>query len=74
MYNLIVYYEIDSWGVCVFVVYWDEYLIQVEILSSDQDEVGFYGIMYWDFLVFYNINEKFKVSFEGINFSDECEE
>lgn len=30
--------------------------------------------MYWDFLVFYDVSEKIKFFFEGINLSDECEE
>ncbi|BBO26208.1 TonB-dependent receptor [Alteromonas sp. I4] len=73
-YNLTVYYETDSWGARVSAAHRDEYLTQVETSSSDQDEAGFHGTTYWDFSAFYNINEKLKVSLEGINLSDEREE
>lgn len=73
-YNLTVYYETETWGARVSAAHRDDYLTQVETSSDDQDEAGFHGTTYYDFSAFYNINEKLKVSLEGINLSDEREE
>lgn len=73
-YNATLYYETSHWGMRVSLAHRDDYLTQVETSSSDQDEAGFHGTTYWDFSAFYDVSEKIKLSFEGINLSDEREE
>jgi TonB-dependent receptor len=73
-HNFTLYYETETWGARVSTAYRDDYLTTVETSSTDQDEAGFHGTTYWDFSAFYAINDKLKITLEGINLSNEREE
>ena len=72
--NLTLYYEQDSWGGRIAAAYRDDYISRVEAGLADEDERGFHSTLNVDFTAFYKINDNFKVSFEGINITNQAEE
>lgn len=72
--NATLYFETENWGARVSASYRSDYLQGVEVASNDQDESGFHGTTYWDFSAFVNLSENLKLTFEGVNLSNEREE
>ena len=72
-YNFTLYYEVESWGARVSSAYRSPYLAGASS-SGDQDESGFHSTNYIDFSAFYQLTDTIKLSFEGINLTDEREE
>ncbi len=73
-YNFTLYYETDTWGGRVAVANRGEYISRVEAGLADEDERGFHETTHVDFSAFYQISESLKVTFEGINLTNEREE
>lgn len=73
-YNLTFYYETETWGARIAAAYRSDYISVVEGGLGDEDERGFHATTYMDFSAFYQVTEKLKVNFEGINLTDEREE
>ncbi|GLS27297.1 TonB-dependent receptor [Marinibactrum halimedae] len=72
-YNFTLYYEQETWGGRVAFAYRDEYIDFVEPGLADEDERGFKDTLYVDFSAFYQINDRMKITLEGINLTDEEE-
>lgn len=73
-YNLTFYYETETWGARIAAAHRSDYISVVEGGLGDEDERGFHATTFVDFSAFYQVSEKLKVNFEGINLTDEREE
>ncbi|CAD5254626.1 Ligand-gated channel [Alteromonas sp. 38] len=72
-YNFTLYYEQEGWGARVSAAYRSAYLTGASS-SGDQDESGYHGTTFIDFSSFYQLTDTIKLSFEGINLTDERQE
>ncbi len=73
--NLTLYYDSAHWGFRISSSYRSEYLSVVDTnVLHDEDERGFHETLYWDASAYWYLNDQLKLTFEGINLSDEREE
>ena len=68
-YNFTVYYEAERWGLRMATSYRDDY-IQAEGASQNVVE-GYDDTLFVDFKAFYNVNDRFEITLEGLNLTNE---
>lgn len=73
-YNFTLYYETEEYGARVAVANRGQYIQFVEAGLQDEDERGFHETTHVDFSAFYQLSENLKITFEGVNLTNEREE
>ena len=73
-YNFTLYYEDTKWGARVALANRSDYIQVVEGGLGDEDERGFHETNHIDFSSYYHITDNLKITFEGINLTNEREE
>jgi len=69
-WNATLYYEVPTWGVRVAVNNRDDYVTNNTGSNGNISEATT-GPTHWDMSAFWNINDNWALTFEGINLTDE---
>ncbi len=71
--NGTIYYETDRWGVRGTAAFRSHYITDVEVGLTDEDSRGRLGSVFVDASAFVTINDRLKLTIEGLNLTNEAE-
>ena len=73
--GITLYYELARWGMRLSSSYRSRFISEVDTdVLQDENERGFHGTTHYDFSSYFKLTDSLKLTFEGINLTDEREE